>query len=386
MKIQLKMPIFTQISPDDSLPQRICGDCLTDLNASYAFRKLCHHSDEEFRQLLKNASPEFEFELITTQPVLPNDMNSTQSEQSYIKNEVMDLEDFCDTVVDASAIEDILVLSEPTAESSLDIVPAHSDENSDRTKQKIRKLVKMYLCKECKYSSIVLYNFRRHLNTRRHVAFEVIVTDPSAIPNSRTRRKAPEARCTKRKMYKCEDCGFQNEKIFNFKRHQNVRKHFKFTTFLSEPADVVYKKFVCPLCGDTRASFQSLENHIKTTCVALKVKKLSGILTADESTPMNVSENDSSKSVVNVEPTAIIEHDEKGEREDQEGHGTCNRMSGNGYIGSMSTKCDIKPFMFKCEFCIFSTPRNYNLLRHHSLMCRDAVCDCFKFYFAFTLC
>ncbi|XP_065094037.1 zinc finger protein 236-like [Ochlerotatus camptorhynchus] len=45
-----------EVSPDDSLPQRICSDCLRNLTGAFEFKRLCHQSDASFRQMLRQES------------------------------------------------------------------------------------------------------------------------------------------------------------------------------------------------------------------------------------------------------------------------------------------------------------------------------------------
>ncbi|XP_055641554.1 zinc finger protein 260-like isoform X2 [Toxorhynchites rutilus septentrionalis] len=342
-----------EISPNDGLPKRICADCLTVLNASYAFRKLCYRSDEEFRQLIKNSSPESEFEFIPAELDQKIEFEDHKSEpiqecrsEISIKDEVIELEDFCDTTVNASAIEDVVVPNETTIGDTLDAPSVHLNDTDNQPMETSPNPVYKYICKECDYTSLVHYNFRRHQKIQKHSAFDEVLTEKSAKNKQELKKEKSGGR---QNIYKCVDCKFQTHCHLNFKRHQKVWKHSNVTTLDSVISEASPKKFDCPHCGQTRASYYSLKSHMKKTCVPLKESKQ-----------------------FEDEPEAQSDSSERDEQVEQAATEESYKKRSVSFPEAISTKSEVQPFMFKCEFCNYSSAKNGNLIKHHAAMCRDS--------------
>lgn len=81
----LKFVAGFDVHPDDNLPKEMCSECVTQVQASFAFKQLCLRSDAAFREILKS----LQFQLNNVVPENPlNDLKEVKLEvlESDFKN------------------------------------------------------------------------------------------------------------------------------------------------------------------------------------------------------------------------------------------------------------------------------------------------------------
>ncbi|XP_058824610.1 PR domain zinc finger protein 5-like [Topomyia yanbarensis] len=247
-----------EVSSVDSLPQQICGDCLSALNSAFRFRKLCFHSDTIFRQMLKDTFPEPDTEIAfaphatlnTDHLIIPDNSIAEIS----IKQECLEQNEFFDSLVNTSDLNEFSI-PYPLIDAQTEAVLA---------KVSIAKLSKVYVCQDCNYSSTVRFNFHRHQKTRKHTGYRVLSTrrpdlEPHLKPKKRWNRKKKEPTETNLNKYTCEICGYQNANYFNFKRHQTTGKHLRKAILPNQ--ETTLREFICDFCNYMSSNKSDMLSH-----------------------------------------------------------------------------------------------------------------------------
>ncbi|XP_053694849.1 zinc finger protein 431-like [Sabethes cyaneus] len=229
-----------EVTIADNLPQQICAECLTVLNSAFTFRRMCFHSDSSFRKMIEDVMAE------TEEMVVPPDeqdvlipMTSANFSEICIKQENLATEDFFDSIVAGAELEDL-----PAPYQMLHDEPAEMVQSGARK----RKEYHAFVCDTCNYSTSNRFNFNRHQKTMNHSGSRVVSLS-KPVQSSRRKRKMKMGRIIQyNKKFTCEDCGYQNDNQFNYKRHLTSGKHLK-NSFLRLNPGTLKMYFQCDFCN-----------------------------------------------------------------------------------------------------------------------------------------
>ncbi|XP_055543927.1 zinc finger protein 585A-like [Wyeomyia smithii] len=214
----------------DSLPQQICADCFTALNSAFTLRKLCFHSDNNFRRMIEDIACEQQQDQASfaDDPIDSLEIPSNIFDDICIKQEVMPTEEFFVSLVADAQLEDIPKL-------------AQTEFVARRTKKRV------FVC-NCSYSTSNRFNFNRHQRTMHHSGSQEFVVPKPVQTMQRKRKLKINGIIQYTAKFVCEDCGYQNNNQFNFKRHLLSGKHLK-NTYLRLNQGTAKLHFQCDFCG-----------------------------------------------------------------------------------------------------------------------------------------
>lgn len=291
-----------EVSIGDSLPQQICAACFTSLTSAFLFRKLTYQSENEFRQMiistltdqhdqsdLQHQEPiECLLSGIDPQVIIPDE---SILPDVAIKEEALELEEpLVDNILPSLLGESLLPIEDPPEGI---VIPQRKPKGRGPT---------TYACKDCGYITQNCFNFKRHQQNQRHFSFCKLSTNrplnvvkqilqqyispavkydppkqrkrrmkkpakPERVPRVPRKPRMPGARRSNT-LFRCDDCGYQNNLRFNFQRHQKNWNHTRTSTFQNAPMNSTTEKSMleCRDCGIEFSSNVKLKAHRRESC------------------------------------------------------------------------------------------------------------------------
>lgn len=172
------------------------------------------------------------------------EMTSNNFNDICIKQEHLAPEEFFDSIVAGAELEDL-----PPPYQILNEQAAATHQPTTRRMRKFR----VFICETCNYTTSNSFNFKRHQKTMGHAGTkELSLSKPIQIVKRKRKMKITRiVQYDKKfsdKKFKCEDCGYQNNNQFNYKRHLTSGKHLK-NSFLRQNPGAAKVYFQCDFCG-----------------------------------------------------------------------------------------------------------------------------------------
>lgn len=357
------------IQENDGLPQKICPDCLLELDTAINFKSKCESSDNLLRSTLLNDNI-----IVKSDDIAPDELDiEIKKEEPYEEplgdyGEVDFLnDDYLDDSYDLknSPQEILEVIKEKPKSKAIDLkLECHDCGGFFKSKCKMKvhwkkvHLPEKLICKTCMRAFKSYKAFNKHVNSNN--------------TNCNTANKVNIEGTGKNRVFHCKDCSYQSRRIKDIQSHLYThsgdrpfqcticQKNFTQQSSLQGHQESAHKMFkmetTCQYCGKYLKGRNQVYRHLKTHSEkSLQCDICKKMLGSKKSLILHLTRHTGVK-MFTCELCA------------------CTFYTLSELCNHKRIKHDKKKYRYKCDICGYITARNDTLKKHKKKHTANNVC------------